>query len=274
MRSPPGLGAVRADVDQLERPLREDRQRQRDVAPAHEVDVRIVGNQLQELHLVRHLEHLDERLFRIRRSQDAESALRVQSAVAERDARSNEEAPRHRREMRRERDQHVLAHPTQQRNQPKQRMHADRDPEHAEVQVVVGARGLGEQHEGRGGALRAMEVDDLSEIEIGERVTRDHEERAGQEIACAEHRARRAERDLLGRIRQRHVQVGAVAEVVADHRGQELDGRNDVRDAMLPEQFDDVFHQRPVGNGKHRLRHVAGERAQPGTLSPGHDHGL
>ena len=55
---------------------------------------------------------------------------------------------------------------------------------------------------------------------------------------------------------------------------EERDRDDDVVEAVLLEQHDDVLHHRPVGDGHHRLRLVAGERAQPGALTAGEDHCL
>ena len=49
---------------------------------------------------------------------------------------------------------------------------------------------------------------------------------------------------------------------------------DDVVDAVIPEQVDDVLHHRTVGNGEERLWDGRRERAQARAVAAGHDHGL
>ncbi len=55
---------------------------------------------------------------------------------------------------------------------------------------------------------------------------------------------------------------------------EERDGHDDVVEAVLGEQPDDVLHHRPVRDRHHRLRLVAGQRPQPRPLPTGQDHCL
>src|SRR6266498_2164244 len=68
------------------------------------------------------------------------------------------------------------------------------------------------------------------------------------------------------------VPSGAVAEVVAHLARQELDGDDDVLEAMVVDVPDDVLHHRPVAEGQHRLGLVGGEGPQASPLPAGHDH--
>ena len=120
----------------------------------------------------------------------------------------------------------------------------------------------------------AVRLHERGEVDVGEHVTRDHEERVVELVDGVADRPRGAERRILGRVPHGHAEVGAVAEVVADLVGEERHGHHDVVVAVLREQVDDVLHHRLVDQRHHRLRGVAGERAQPGALTAGEDDGL
>src|ERR1017187_220705 len=66
--------------------------------------------------------------------------------------------------------------------------------------------------------------------------------------------ARGAQRRLLGRVLQAHIEVLAIAEIVAHHGGEELDGDDGLVESVLAEQPEDVFHDRLVGHRQQRLR--------------------
>ena len=119
-----------------------------------------------------------------------------------------------------------------------------------------------------------VEVDDRAEVDVGEHVAGDHEEALVELVHGVAHRAGGAERRLLGGVDHAHAELGAVAEVGADGVGQEGDGDDDLVEAVPLQQVDDVLHHRPVDQRQHRLGRVRGERAQPGALAAGHDHGL
>ena len=116
--------------------------------------------------------------------------------------------------------------------------------------------------------------DDRAEVDVGEHVARDDEEPLVELVAGVQHRAGRPERGLLGRVDHAHAELGAVAEVRADRVGHEGDGDDDLAEAVLAQQEDDVLHHRPVGHRQHRLGLVGGERAQAGALTARHDHRL
>ena len=113
-----------------------------------------------------------------------------------------------------------------------------------------------------------------AEIDVGEHVAGDHEERLVELVHRVAHRAGGAERRLLGGVAHAHAELGAVAEVVADVVGEERDRHHDVVEAVLREQPHDVLHHRHVGDRHHRLRLVARERPQPRAFAAGQDHRL
>ena len=78
--------------------------------------------------------------------------------------------------------------------------------------------------------------DERGEVDVGEHVAGDHEERLVELVGRVAHRARGAERRVLGGVPHAHAEVGAVAEVVADLVGEERDRHHDVVEAVLGEQ--------------------------------------
>jgi hypothetical protein len=119
-----------------------------------------------------------------------------------------------------------------------------------------------------------VELQQLGQVDVGEDVAGDDEERLVELVAGVADAAGGAERDGLVRVRHRHAVLAAVAEVRLDVVGEEGDRDDDLVEAVLLEQRDDVLHHRTVGEGQHRLRRVRRERPQPGALAAGHDHGL
>ena len=123
--------------------------------------------------------------------------------------------------------------------------------------------------------LSLVELDQVGEVDVGERVAGDDEEGlVAQRVLGVLDAAGGAERRLLGGVVQRHAELLAVAEVVADQAGEELHGDDDLVEAVPLEQPQDVLHHRPVDHGQQRLGHVRGQRPQPGALAAGHDDGL
>ena len=114
---------------------------------------------------------------------------------------------------------------------------------------------------------RAVRLHDLAEVDVGERVAGDHEERLVELVHRVADRTRGAERRLLGRVPHAHAELRAVAEVVADVVREERDRDDDVVEAVLREQPDDVLHHRRVRDRHHRLRLVARQRTQPCALA-------
>ena len=130
------------------------------------------------------------------------------------------------------------------------------------------------QRDRTGRTGRAVRLHERAEVDVGEHVAGDDEERLVELVGRVAHRARRAERRVLGGVPHAHAEVRAVTEVRADVVREERDRHDDVVEAVLGEQADDVLHHRPVRDGHHRLRLVAGQRPEAGALSPGEDHCL
>ena len=125
----------------------------------------------------------------------------------------------------------------------------------------------------RGLAL-LVEGDELAEVDVAERVARDDEEGVVELVGGQRHRAGGAERRLLDRVLDLHPQRLAVAEVAADRLRQERDRDDDVLEAVLAQELEDVLHARLADDRHHRLRLVGRERPQACALPTCHDDGL
>jgi hypothetical protein len=117
------------------------------------------------------------------------------------------------------------------------------------------------EHDGGQGAAAAVEAHRLVEVDVGQGVAGDDHEGLAEHLCGVADAAGGAERGRLGGIGQVHLHVGAVAKVVADLAGQELDGDHDVLEPVVPDVSDDVLHDGPVAQRQHRLGLVGGERA-------------
>ena len=145
------------------------------------------------------------------------------------------------------------------------------DDDDAELQRVGHP---GEPH-GDQGAVFLVRADHGGQVDIGQRIPGDHQERlVPQRVLGVLDAARGAERGLLRGVLEAHPHVLAVAEVVAHQRGQELDGDHRLVEAVPLQQPQHVFHDRLVAHGQQRLGLIGGHRAQPGALSAGHHDGL
>jgi hypothetical protein len=143
----------------------------------------------------------------------------------------------------------------------------DHDPELEGVLDVL-------ERDRGGGAGLAVRVDERGEVDVGEHVARDDEERVVELVRRVADRPRGAERAVFRRVAHGDPEVGAVAEVVADLVGEERHRDDDLVEPVLRQQPDDVLHHGLVHQRHHRLGGVAGERAQPRPLTTGHDHRL
>ena len=120
----------------------------------------------------------------------------------------------------------------------------------------------------------AVERDERGEVDVGQRIATDHDERlAGECFLGVLDAARGAQRRLLGRVRQFHAELFAVAEVVTDQRGEELHSDHGFGDAVLTQQTEDVSHDRLVDDRQQRLGLIRRHRAQSRALAPGHHDG-
>jgi hypothetical protein len=138
----------------------------------------------------------------------------------------------------------------------------------AELERVV------DRHQADGGQGRPLlvEGDDLAEVDVGEDVAGDDEEALVEHVHRVADRPGRPEGLLLGRVDHLHAELAAVAEVVAYDVRHERQGHDDLVDAVVSQQVDDVLHHRAVHQRQHRLGLVAGERPEAAPLTAGHDH--
>ena len=128
--------------------------------------------------------------------------------------------------------------------------------------------------DGDGAALLAVERDERAQVDVAERVARDDEEGVVERIACQPDRAGGAERQLLDRVLDVQAEGLAGAEVAADRLRQERERDDDVLEAVLLQELEDVLHARLADDRHHRLRLVRRERAQARALAAGHDDGF
>ena len=130
------------------------------------------------------------------------------------------------------------------------------------------------ERERRNASPLAVEADEVGEVDVAEGIARDHEEGLVERLLGELDRAGRAGGRLLHRVADGEAVRLAGAEVAADRLRHEGDGDDDVLEAVLPQELDDVLHARLADDRHHRLRLIRGERAQAGSLSPRHDDGL
>ena len=143
------------------------------------------------------------------------------------------------------------------------------DHHDAELERVLHAL----EGDGDHGAALLVERDDVLQVEVGERVAADDDERVVAELVLGQlDAAGGAGRSLLHRVLHAHAERGPVAEVVADDLGQEHERDDGLVDAVPLEQLHDVLHARLAAQRHHRLGLVARERPQAGALAAGHDH--
>ncbi len=137
-------------------------------------------------------------------------------------------------------------------------------------------QGAGDAVEGQGGHRRllAMVGDDLFQVEVGQGVPADDQERLVQQRLGVLHAPRRAQGRILYRVVDAHPEVAAVVEVLLDHPRQVLQGHHHLGDSVPAQEGEDVLHHRGVHDGHHRLGAPDSQRTEPGALAPGHDDGL
>ena len=107
------------------------------------------------------------------------------------------------------------------------------------------------------------------QVDVGERVAGDDQERAvAEEVGarCARRRRCRAARLLAV--------DDPVAEVVADRVREVVEVGDHLVEALAVEQVDDVRHHGPVEDRHHRLRQLERERAQARAEAGCENHGL
>ena len=108
--------------------------------------------------------------------------------------------------------------------------------DHAVFERVRHAR---ERQRGQAG-LFGVKVDDLREVEIGQRIAGDHHKRLLEHALGVLHAAGGAQRLILQAVLDMHAMRRTIAEVILDDIRKVLDGDDDLGDAMDLEQLDDV----------------------------------
>ena len=130
--------------------------------------------------------------------------------------------------------------------------------------VAIGPT-IGHQRERHRRAGRSMRVVELSEVEVGERVTVDQEERVGaddgQRLAHAAGGAKNGR--LFPGIAHARAEVAAVADRRGDRFRTMMQVEHDVCDTLGSQPPDDAPNQRFSGHGHGGLGPHIGERPQP-----------
>ena len=118
--------------------------------------------------------------------------------------------------------------------------------------------------------LLLVEADERAEVDVAERVPGDDEERLVERALGELHRAGRAHRRLLDGVADRDALALPRAEVAADRLRHEGERDDDVVEAVLLQELDDVLHARLADDRDHRLRLIRGERAQARAFAARH----
>jgi hypothetical protein len=105
-----------------------------------------------------------------------------------------------------------------------------------------------------------VELDDLRQVDVAERVAGDDEERVVEAAGGEADRAGGAERRLLDRVRDVDAECFAAAEVRPNRLRQEGDRDDDILEAVLLQELDDVLHARLADDRDHRLRLIGRQR--------------
>src|SRR6266545_4846464 len=110
---------------------------------------------------------------------------------------------------------------------------------HGDHAVFERVRHAGERQGGQA-SLFGVKVDDLREIEIGQRVAGNHHERLLKHALGVLHTAGGAQRLILQAVLNMHAVRRTIAEVILDDIRKVLDGEEDLGDALDLEQLDDL----------------------------------
>ena len=119
--------------------------------------------------------------------------------------------------------------------------------------------------------LLPVEADQVAEVDVAERVAGDDEERLVERLLRELHGAGGAGGRFLDRVADGDAVGLAVTEVAADGLRHEGERDDDVVEAVLAQELDDVLDARLADDGHHRLGLVRRERAQARALAAGHD---
>src|SRR6266700_2501796 len=121
------------------------------------------------------------------------------------------------------------------------------------------------------GFLLAVEVDDLLQVHIRERIAGDDDEGVVELPARQPDGAGGAERRLLDGVLDVDAERLPVAEVAADGLRQEGDCDDHVLHSVAAQKLDDVLHAGLADDRNHRLRLVRRQWAKARALAAGHD---
>src|SRR5438132_12543776 len=120
----------------------------------------------------------------------------------------------------------------------------------------------------------AMEREGRREVDVGERVAGDNEERAIEIPRELPDRSARAERRFLDAVAKSHTDSAAIAVAVLDDRCHVLERHERVLDPVALEEVEDVPEARLVDDGHHRLRTIDRQRSKTAPLAARHHDGL
>ncbi len=118
-----------------------------------------------------------------------------------------------------------------------------------------------------------MEVEELRQVDVAERVAGDDDERVVEPVGGESNRPGGSERALLDGVLDVQTHVRSVAEVRADRLRQERDGHDDVVHPVLAHELEDVLHARLADDRNHRLRLVRRQRTQARAFAACHHDG-
>ncbi len=118
--------------------------------------------------------------------------------------------------------------------------------------------------------LLLMEAHERAEVDVAERVPGDDEEGLVERVLRKLDRSGRAHRGLLDGIADRDAMALPRAEVAADRLRHESKRDDDVVEAVLLQELDDVLHAGLADDRDHRLRLIRGERAQARAFAARH----
>ena len=104
-----------------------------------------------------------------------------------------------------------------------------------------------------------MEPDGCAQVDVGEGIAADDEERFVQVFLGILDAAGGSQRRVLHDVGDLHAEVGAVAEIVADSGAQVLERHHHLGDPVFAQQGQDVLHHRFADHGDQRLGAAARE---------------
>src|SRR5215831_6184346 len=140
----------------------------------------------------------------------------------------------------------------------------------------VGARVLDRgQHDGRFGFALAVQAEHGGEVDLGQHVAVEDDDRLGQRITGVADRAARAERHRFDDVTDADAEPLALAEDLLDAARLVVEAQDHLVDfGDLLEQVDLVIEERPIEDRHDRLRCVQRERAEARAFATGEQDGL